>query len=305
MTIRVSGFTFLRNAVELDYPAVESISSILPLVDEFIVNIGPCDDGTEDLIRSIGDPKIKIIHSQWNPNMVHGAYIYAQQTNIALFNCMGKWAFYIQADEVVHEDDLQILDEAMKLYESDDRIEGLALEELTFWGDYQTIINVYPWRYNRRCWVVKPHKFVLSRGDASDFTVHPKYKERGRKIRVAATKARVFHYSFVKSLKQLEAKYRKVFNFWQDQFSQTQVDSIVKSYYDSWFPRQFVGRYDGTHPAVMKKRISEHPIRLDLDSPEWRRKLSWQDRKRLFQTWWIKNFGDRLIGRQSYKIVCQ
>jgi len=106
MLIRTSGFTFVRNVVKMDYPLVESISSLLPVVDEFIVNIGPCEDETEDLVRSIGDKKIKIIHCQWNPNIVSGGYIYAQQTNIALFNCTGKWAFYIQVDEVVHEEDL-------------------------------------------------------------------------------------------------------------------------------------------------------------------------------------------------------
>src|SRR5216117_3990841 len=58
-TMKVSGFTFVRNVVKYDYPVVESIRSILPVVDEFIVNVGRCDDGTLELIRSIGDPKIK------------------------------------------------------------------------------------------------------------------------------------------------------------------------------------------------------------------------------------------------------
>lgn len=31
------------------------------VVDEFIVNVGRCDDGTIELIRSIGDPRIKIV----------------------------------------------------------------------------------------------------------------------------------------------------------------------------------------------------------------------------------------------------
>ena len=101
----LSGFTFIRNGVRPDYPVVESISSILPIVDEFIVNVGPDEDGTLDLIRSINDPKIKIIQSQWNPNMNRGGFIFTQQTNIALFNCMGEWAFCLQADEVVHEEE--------------------------------------------------------------------------------------------------------------------------------------------------------------------------------------------------------
>ena len=301
--MKLSGFTFLRNAVRLDYPAVESIRSILPICDEFIVNIGPDDDGTVALIKSIGDPKIKIVRSQWNPNLTTGGYIYAQQTNIALFNCSGRWAFYLQSDEVVHEADLPRIVAAVDRYDNDDRVEGLALDELTFWGDYNTIINVFPWRYSRRCWVVKPHRFVLSRGDAAGFTVHPKYKERGHRIRVVDTGARVYHYSFVKSQRALAEKYKTVFGYWKETFAPADVERVTDDLYDSWFPRRFVGAYDGVHPAVMADRIARHPLRMDLDSPRWRTRLSAADRKRLFQTWWIEHFGDRFIGRGSYRLV--
>jgi len=152
--LKLSGFTFIRNAVSLDYPVVESISSILPVVDEFIVNIGPDNDDTAKLIQSIGNPKIKIVHSQWNPNMTTGAYIYAQQTNIALFNCTGKWAFYLQADEVIHENDLQKIMSFADRYAYDDRVDGLALTELSFWGDYRTVVDVYPQRKRMRCRIV-------------------------------------------------------------------------------------------------------------------------------------------------------
>lgn len=112
--MKVSGFTFVRNVVKYDYPVVESIRSILPVVDECIVNVGRCDDGTLELIRSIGDPKIKIVESVWDETLRKDGLIYAQQTNIALSHCTGDWAFYIQADEVVHEDDLPIIQEAMR-----------------------------------------------------------------------------------------------------------------------------------------------------------------------------------------------
>ena len=44
--MKVSGFTFCRNAVRYDYPVTESIRSIVPIVDEFVVNVGRCEDGT-------------------------------------------------------------------------------------------------------------------------------------------------------------------------------------------------------------------------------------------------------------------
>lgn len=57
--MRVSGFTFCRNTVKYDYSLEEAIRSILPRVDEFVVNVGNCDDGTLELVERIGDPKIR------------------------------------------------------------------------------------------------------------------------------------------------------------------------------------------------------------------------------------------------------
>src|SRR2546430_13916956 len=104
--MKISAFTFCRNMVRYDYPIIESIRSILPIVDEFIVNVGRCDDGTLELVRSIGDPKIRIIQSVWDETLRTGGLIYSQQTNIALAAGTGDWAFYFQADEGIHEDEL-------------------------------------------------------------------------------------------------------------------------------------------------------------------------------------------------------
>jgi hypothetical protein len=38
--MKISGFSICRNAVKFDYPIVEAIRSALPIVDEFVVNVG-------------------------------------------------------------------------------------------------------------------------------------------------------------------------------------------------------------------------------------------------------------------------
>ena len=70
--MKVSGFTFLRNGQKLGYPFVASIRSVLPLVDEFVIALGPCADDTEKMLREIGDPKIRIIPTQWNERIQPG-----------------------------------------------------------------------------------------------------------------------------------------------------------------------------------------------------------------------------------------
>ena len=100
----ISGFSFARNAYKLGYPIVESILSVLPICDEFVIAIGKGDedDNTRDMVIAIGSPKIKIIDTEWTDREHLKNLIYSQQTNIALRECSGDWCFYIQADEVLH-----------------------------------------------------------------------------------------------------------------------------------------------------------------------------------------------------------
>ena len=59
--MKVSGFSFIRNAIQYDFPIVEAVNSVLPIVDEFVVNVGRSDDDTLGLIESIGSEKIRIV----------------------------------------------------------------------------------------------------------------------------------------------------------------------------------------------------------------------------------------------------
>src|SRR5262245_40545417 len=136
--MKVSGFTFLRNAQKLGYPFVESIRSILPIVDEYVIALGPCDDATEEMIRAIGDPKIRLLNTQWNNQIRNDysikGYVYGQQKTIALFNCTGDWAFYLEGDEVIHEDDLPAIRGAMERHLKNERVEALAFDYIHFYG---------------------------------------------------------------------------------------------------------------------------------------------------------------------------
>ena len=224
--------------------------------------------------------------------------LFAQQTNIALLNCSGRWAFYLQADEVVHEDDLSLIMGCVDKYLEDGRVEGLALRHLDFWGDYRTIMDVYPQSGQRRCRLVKPHRFVLSRADASGFTVHPKYKEKGRRIRVVDTGARLFHYCRVRADSVLREKIQDSQRYHSEKNFQDRKLDFYRH-----VPRQFVASYEGTHPKVMAERIMNHPNSLDLSSPEWRTTLTWREKWKLLKTIFVTKVTDRFSGRGSYKLL--
>jgi len=287
--VKVSGFTFVRNATKLQYPIAESICSILPIVDEFIVNVGYSEDDTISIVRSIGSPKIRIVESKWNPNVRSGGYVLSQQTNIALLNCTGEWAIYLQADEAIHEREHERLIELMAMYRADDRVEGLLFQRLTFYGDYQTIVDAHPFLYDLACRVVKPHRFVLSRGDAAGFTVHPKYKERGRKPRAVDTGLTVFHYGDVRAPSASVDFQREKRKFWSDH-----GDALFDDYYVRT-SRRLVGAYTGVHPASMRERIMKSMLQLDLHSPRWRTTLNRSELRRYWRSRLIKMTGRREI----------
>jgi len=300
--MKVSGFTFVRDAVRLDYPIVECIQSILPIVDEFVVNVGASDDGTIDLVRGIGSSKLRIVESTWNPKLSYGGYVLAQQTNVALFNCTGDWAIYLQSDEAIHERDHAQLLDLMARYRADDGVEGLLLQRVSFYGDYGTVVNVHPFRCDLACRVIKPDRFVLSRGDAAGFTVHPKYKEKGRRIRVIDTGLDFFHYVDVRSTAASMAFVEQKSKYWN--VGSGYKPSDLDDYYYKRLPRQFVAEYRGSHPASMRPRIQALTTRLDLKSPRWRTNLTNAERRRYLRTKLVEVFGWRAGGgKTSRKIV--
>ncbi|RKZ31364.1 hypothetical protein DRQ33_07145, partial [bacterium] len=132
--MKISGFSFVKNAIILDYPVVEMIKSALPVVDEFVIACGDSDDETTEIISQIGDPKIKIIETVWNPDDFVRGHSNAVQTNIALDACSGDWCFYLQADEVIHQKYLPVVKMACQKYLHDDRVEGFLFNYKHFWG---------------------------------------------------------------------------------------------------------------------------------------------------------------------------
>jgi hypothetical protein len=206
--MKISGFTFCRNAVKYDYPVVESITSALPLCDEFIVNVGRCEDGTLELIRSIPDPRIKIVQSVWDESLRKDGLIYSQQTNIALSHCKGEWAFYIQADEVLHEDDGPALRRSMAQHAGNPKVKGLLFRYLHFIADYW---STNPWFYHKAVRVIRNNGDIESCGDAVGFHFKPtqQYLQSGPKEWLEYSGARMFHYGWVKDPKTMLEKKRE------------------------------------------------------------------------------------------------
>jgi len=239
--MKVSGFTFLRNGQRLGYPFAESIRSILPIVDEFVVALGPCDDDTGKMLRAIGDPKIRIIPTQWNERIQPGysvkGFVYGQQKSIALFNCTGDWAFYLEADEVVHENDLPKIRAAMERYLDDPRVEALVFDYLHFYGNANTVVWSPGW-YRSEVRIIRNTVPAWS-SEALFFNVVTAHKQ-SRYPRAAHTGATIYHYGWVRSEAQMNLKAAAVHKYW-DEKPAAKVD------------------YSRIDPAALKSFTGSHP----------------------------------------------
>jgi hypothetical protein len=245
--VKVSGFTFVRNAIRLGYPIRESMESILPVVDELIVNVGNSDDDTLGLVTSIASPKIKVVTARWDPLLRQGGRVLAVQADLALSHCTGDWAFYIQADEVLHERDFDIVTHAMSRSLHDPRVEGLLFDFIHFYANYHTRGTGRKW-YRREVRIVKTGLGISAWRDAQGFRIN------GRKLRVRQSGAKIYHYGWVRDPKLMKAKIVEMARFWHD-------DKTVKARYIPGGP-DFIydtgGRlrqFRGSHPSVMAKRI--------------------------------------------------
>ncbi|HXE96140.1 MAG TPA: hypothetical protein VN642_07035 [Dongiaceae bacterium] len=227
--MKVSGFTFLNEAVERGYPFRESILSALPICDEFIVVVGSAEDGTVEAVTALGDPKIKMFRSQWNPHV--RTYVYGQQSNIALFNCTGDWAFYIQGDEVLHENDYELLRAQMRKHLDDPEVEGLAFDYVHFYGNHNTQAWSPRW-YQREIRILKNNIRVIFPNDAQ-YPILLLGNRRSRYLKAVTCGAKMYHYGWVQS--------EFMHNGGQNKTSTCrQADPAT------------LRRFEGTHPAMMK-----------------------------------------------------
>ena len=288
--MKICGFTIIKNAVKNDYPIVEAITSILPVVDEMIVLVGDSDDGTEALIRQISSDKIRIHHSVWDPAVVLGGEILAIETNKAfdLVSADSDWAFYIQGDEVIHEQYHAAIRKGAEQYNDDPAVEGLLFNYLHFYGTFDYVGDSRRW-YNKEIRVIRNDKSIRSYRDAQGF------RKGGNKLRVKQVDAFVYHYGWVKSPKQMLEKQRNFVKLWSDE---TQLSSLAVQELFDFSNFDSLQKFTGTHPAVMFPRVAAQNWQVNLDVSK--KKFSLKD-KLLY--WVEQKTGKRLFDYQNYKII--
>ena len=238
--MKVSAFTFIKNGQILGYPFLQSIKSILPIVDEFVINVGESEDNTLELICSIKDQKIRIIQSKWNDEMSDRGYVYGQQKMISQFNCVGDWAFYIEADEVYHEKDLEKIKKSMELHLNDSSVEALVFDFKHFYGNANSLLNSPGW-YRSEARIIK--NSIRSYAPDGLFWLVLESNKRGRYPKAKHVGVSCYHYGWVRSEEQMNLKSSKVQKYWGER-------PVIINY--SQMDQEIIQEFYGTHPKIIK-----------------------------------------------------
>lgn len=292
--MKITGVTIIRNAVKNDYPVVEAINSILPMVDEMIVSIDRGVDDTEQLIQSIASDKLKIVYSNWDMRLSKGGKVYAVETDKAIEHVSADtdWIFYIQADEIVHEKYHATILKAAEKYRTNKKVEGLLFKYLHFYATYDYVGDSRKW-YNYEVRMIKNDKQISSYKDAQGF------RKGNKKLDVVLVDAEVYHYGWVKSPQQMRQKQKDTDRYYLGEaFVENISPAAAPELYDFEKNYDSLRKFTGTHPVVMQQRIERKNWQIELDLSQ--KKFSLKE-KLLF--WFEKKTGKRLFDFKNYRLI--
>lgn len=265
MPIAISGFTLVRNASILDFPVEASIRSLLPVVDECVVNVGASEDDTLLRVRAIDSPKLRIVESVWND--ARGPAMLADETERARAACRGRWGIAIQADEVLADGAAERLVAAITEADDDPWVEGIVVDFCHFYANCDTLATGRGW-YRRECRAIRldPTHAIHSFRDAQGFRVGA----TSRRIRCARAHAKMHHYGWARPEWALQAKRsidRAIYPWRQAEDS----DRPLLPWQPGLVP------FRGEHPLVARAWIdSRRDQTASVARSEWRpRHLAW------------------------------
>lgn len=269
--MKISGFTFAKNTSKLYYPIKESIQSILPIVDEFIVALGDsdADDNTQALIESIGSDKIKFIHTIWDLEQFPNGTENAHQTDIAKAACTGDWLFYLQADEVVHEKYLAPIVARCQARLHDPQVEGFLFKYKHFFGDYDHYNDYHGW-YPNEIRIVRNKSDIHSFRSAQSFRRIPDFdgksyrqKEGTYKLQVEALDAYIYHYGWVRPPAYMQKKSKALDSIHHGK-AKAEAEYQQKPTTFDYGNMNLLKTFKTSHPKVMKQFIAQFDWAAEL-----------------------------------------
>ena len=248
-----------------------------------MIAVGQGQDETLSRIVAIGDPKIRVIETEWNENMRDRGFVYGQQKMIAQYNCTGDWAFYLEGDEVLHEDELPAIQDTMEQHLNDPMIEALYFN---FFISMGRLIRSESQAIERRL-IIEIRSSIAP--DGLFFVVLDKNKH-GRYPRAVSANANIYHYGHCRSVSKMNEKLAQVGRYWGGSHEEFQSYGNI----DVAELREFTG----THPAVMSEWLAHEAEHVFEQVPGY--SLSRRDYRNRVR-FWLEDMLGVEISKKHYR----
>ena len=256
--MKVTGFSFIKNAVKFQYPIVEALQSILPLCDEIIVAVGASEDNTKELVASVHPQKIKILDTVWDDSLREEGRVLAVETDKAFqsIDADTDWCFYIQGDEVLHEDGYDEIQNAMKKWRDEKKVDGLLFKYRHFYGSFDYVGSSSRW-YRNEIRIIRNDKNIYSYRDAQGFR-----KNDNDKLNVKQLNAYIHHYGWVREPDIMGKKTHDFGKLWA---GTNDTQKVYSGNFDYSKSIDALEKFKGTHPKVMQQRINQMNWKFEYD----------------------------------------
>jgi hypothetical protein len=285
--VAVSGFTLVRNATQLDFPLEAALQSLLPGVDELVVNVGRSSDDTRERVAALEDPRIRIIDAEWDGSL--GPGMLALETQRAMAACRHSWGIYIQADEVLEDGGAQRLASLIAEHHEDRDVEGIVVSYRHFYGGFDRVARNRRW-YRREVRAVRldPASDIHSYRDAQGFRVGPSQ----RRVRAILSDVTMFHYGWARPAWALTAK----------RAADRALAPAERSALDGrpllpWFPG--IVAFTGEHPTPVRSWIAAGRRSQELIAP---RRFEREHVRLALSGWFERWTGLRLFEFRNYTL---
>ena len=171
-------------------------------------------------------------------------------------------------------------------------MEGLLFNYKHFFGTYDYVGDCRHW-YRKEIRVIRNDKNIRSYKDAQGF------RKNNEKLDVLPVDVEIYHYGWVRPPKYMQEKINSVKAYYKG-ISEEEAGKIASQQeFDYGTEYDALAKFEGTHPAVMKKRIERLNWKVEVDLKKVNMNLKY---------WFLykieKLFGLRLFEyRNSLKIL--